>query len=388
MSAASTEALPLDDRSSDLKISVVTLLVFSSIFVGLRLYVSWRNRNFFQATDHFLWTGHLLAVSAATLTYKTADVGAGKHVWDPSESPENLEKYLKWLWFSQLFNLYGMALIKLSICAYILMLDFTKAYRIIIWMSVVVHVGMNFVFPSVILFGECRPIYKHWDVAGSQPGSCWGDKPRVISGYSGAATNILTDMIYTVAPLVYISRVQLPKATLWGVRAVFLLGLLTTSISALKLYEMKSLNASTDPTYTSVNLSIFAVSEVFVGAFTASLPPLRKTFETLLRRVLPESVLGSAARSRKSVSRKSVGKGIGNSYQMKEVGNDYVLNGNAMGKHIRPKHDLDNDSEHSMLDAQRSAGGKDGVGSITCTTEISVSGDDKRSVVDQGHEWV
>jgi hypothetical protein len=46
------------------------------------------------------------------------------------------------------------------------------------------------------------------------------------TGYSGAATNILTDLIYTVSPLVYISRVQLPNRTLWGVRAVFLLGLM------------------------------------------------------------------------------------------------------------------------------------------------------------------
>ncbi|KAL5398726.1 hypothetical protein PMIN02_001251 [Paraphaeosphaeria minitans] len=241
MSAASTEALPLNNRSSDLKISVVTLIVFSSIFVFLRLYVSWRNRNFFQATDHFLWTGHLLAMIAAIFTYKTADVGAGKHVWDPSQTPDHLEKYLKWLWFSQLFNLYGMALIKLSICAYILMLDFTKAYRIIIWLSVVIHVGNNFVFPSVILLGECQPISKHWDVAGTQPGSCWGDKPKVISGYSGAATNILTDMIYTVAPLVYISRVQLRKATLWGVRTVFLLGLLYIHLEAIRNEVLKCL---------------------------------------------------------------------------------------------------------------------------------------------------
>ena len=114
--------------------------------------------------------------------YKTADVGGGRHVWDPIQTPANLEKYMKWLWFGQLFNLYGMALIKLSICAYILMLDFSRCYRNIIWLSVVIHVGINFVFPSVILLGECQPISKHWDVAGTQPGSCWSDKPRVISG--------------------------------------------------------------------------------------------------------------------------------------------------------------------------------------------------------------
>lgn len=145
---------------------------------------------------------------------------------------------------------------------------------------------------------------------------------------------------------------------------------------------MKSLWTSKDPTYTSVNLSIFAVTEVFVGAFTASLPPLRKTFETLLRHVLPESIIGSASRSRKSV-----GKGTGNSYAMKEVGNSYVLNGNAIGGQLRPKHDLDNDSEHSILEAQRSLEGKDNAGAITCTTEISVAGDD-RSIRSRGHEWV
>lgn len=145
---------------------------------------------------------------------------------------------------------------------------------------------------------------------------------------------------------------------------------------------MKSLNASSDPTYTSINLSIFAIAEVFVGAFTASLPPLRKTFETQLRRVLPESVIGS------SRNRKSVGKGTGNSYVMKEVGNSYVLNGNAVGVSARPKHDLDNDSEHSILEAQQSLEGKDTVGTITCTTEISVAGDDRGSVRSRGHEWV
>jgi len=132
-----------------------------------------------------------------------------------------------------------------------------------------------------------------------------------------------------------------------------------------------------------VNLSIFAIAEVFVGAFTASLPPLRKTFETLLRRVLPESIIGSTSRSRKST-----GKGTGNSYVMKEIGNSYVMNGNAMGGQQRPKHDLDNDSEHSMLEAQQSLEGKDSVGTITCTTEISVAGDDRRSVMSRGHDWV
>jgi hypothetical protein len=174
-----------------------------------------------------------------------AEVGGGRHIYDPIfKEPGNLEKYMRYLWLGQLLNLYGMALVKLSICAYIFMLNFSKSFRALIWVSVVVHISLNFIFPSVILFGECTPYTKHWDVTGTQPGSCWSTKPKVISGmmertplefdytnykflgYMGAATNIFTDLIYTIAPLIYIMRVQLNKRTLWGVRIVFLLGLM------------------------------------------------------------------------------------------------------------------------------------------------------------------
>ena len=167
----------------------------------------------------------VIAIAGGACCYKMAEYGGGKHVWDPFMTPQRLEKQLYYVWLSQILNLYGMALVKLSVCAYIFMLDFSKTFRIMIWISIVVHVGINFVFPTVVLFGECTPYSKHWDVTGTKPGSCWGSEPRVISGYSGAAVNIATDLLYTMAPLVYISRIQLSKRTIWGVRAVFLCGL-------------------------------------------------------------------------------------------------------------------------------------------------------------------
>lgn len=90
-----------------------------------------------------------------------ADYGGGKHIWDPMlKDMNNLRNYMRYLWLGQLLNLYGMALVKLSICAYIFMLNFSKSFRILIWASVVVHIGLNFVFPTVILFGECTPYSK------------------------------------------------------------------------------------------------------------------------------------------------------------------------------------------------------------------------------------
>lgn len=74
MVAVTAEGLPLDDRSKDLKIPIVALIVFSSIFVGLRLYTSWRNRNFYQLTDHFLWTGYVSLMVTQRTFGRSSDV--------------------------------------------------------------------------------------------------------------------------------------------------------------------------------------------------------------------------------------------------------------------------------------------------------------------------
>lgn len=74
MAAVTAEGLPLDDRSKDLKIPIIALIVFSSFFVALRLYTSWRNRNFYQLTDHFLWTGFVGAMVPRYTFGRGADV--------------------------------------------------------------------------------------------------------------------------------------------------------------------------------------------------------------------------------------------------------------------------------------------------------------------------
>ena len=39
-------------------------------------------------------------------------------------------------------------------------------------------------------------------------------------------SNILTDLVYVVAPIIYLSTVQLHSRTQWGLRLVFCLGLM------------------------------------------------------------------------------------------------------------------------------------------------------------------
>jgi hypothetical protein len=207
-----------------------------------------------------------------------------------------------------------------------------------------------------------------WSVVLKFVSQCIAAYTRIL-GYACAAANILTDLVFTLAPLIYISRVQLPKRTIWGVRMVFLLGLLTTTLSALKLYEVRSLNNSPDPTYTAVNLSIYAMAEVFVAAFTACLPPLRKTFDTMLHQMLPNiSFVATPGQTH-------------GSHELRGGSNRSVMDRvSALRK------GSDADSDHAFLENRD--GGKELDIEILKTTQVSVEVDDQTLESRRDDDWV
>jgi hypothetical protein len=82
--------------------------------------------------------------------------------------------------------------------------------------------SLGFLAPVLTLFG-CSPIQANWDF-GYQPKKCWAKGNLTLSETQGI-TNILTDVVYMAAPIIYLSKVQLSKKTQWGIRIVFLLSI-------------------------------------------------------------------------------------------------------------------------------------------------------------------
>jgi hypothetical protein len=62
-----------------------------------------------------------------------------------------------------------------------------------------------------------------------------------------------------------------------------------TTISALKLWDFQRIQNAKEPYYESVTLSIWSMAEVAIGIIVANLPPLRKSFDNILRHVLPST---------------------------------------------------------------------------------------------------
>jgi len=142
---------------------------------------------------------------------------------DPSiVKPADLTDYSYNLYLNQVINLIAVGVLKYSICSYLLVLKFSTIYTAIVWASIVMVTVFNLILP---LFGNfsCTPFEANWNRAITNK-KCWYKGTDGIT-YMQGVSNCVTDVVYVVAPIIYLRTVHLPRRTQWGLRVVFLLGL-------------------------------------------------------------------------------------------------------------------------------------------------------------------
>ncbi|KAH6669046.1 hypothetical protein B0J14DRAFT_156097 [Halenospora varia] len=284
-----TEQQHFPDRKWQVISVDIVFTVFCTALAIWRLVVRRRIRPRLWLSDYILIGAILLNTAGNAMGIMFAISGQGRLDHDPFLTVEQKRIANRYNFVAAILNVYAMFLIKLSICSYLLYLNFSKSFRIIIWISVFVVVICNFMIPATIHWGQCRPVAFRWDTR--VKGSCWPLAVRLACSYTQAGANIGTDLVFAASPLVYIQQIQLPKRTIWGVRFVFLFAIVGTSLSIAKLFDLRRvLTLKENFLHESVSLSILSVAEVGVGIITACLPPLRKTFDELLSKIMPETV--------------------------------------------------------------------------------------------------
>ncbi|KAF2849533.1 hypothetical protein T440DRAFT_555830 [Plenodomus tracheiphilus IPT5] len=262
----------------------IFMLFLSTFFTCWRVFVRFRVSSWMGPSDWLMVVGAAVSNAGMIVTIVCGFNGAGRLLEDPFWQPNAVDKmiYQNHLTFaSQLLNVYGMWVVKLSICVYLLALNFSRGYR----RGTVVFVTVfNFILPVIQHFGLCRPLASRWDTRIIDK-QCWPQTVRISIAYTQAISNIITDLVYATAPIAYLRTVQLNRRTQWSVRTVFLMSLLCTTISALKLWDFERIQGVTEPYYESVTLFIWSMTEVAIGIVVANLPPLRKSFDGLFRHV-------------------------------------------------------------------------------------------------------
>ncbi|KAF2157056.1 hypothetical protein K461DRAFT_9914 [Myriangium duriaei CBS 260.36] len=268
--------------------SVLTFFsALSLIVVFARVAVARRTKRRLVLSDYLIGLSMALGITANSCSTAATSYGNGFHMNDPSMTKPGLRICLKLIFTAQVTNILSMFFLKASISAFLLPLNFSPKYQKTIWISVVWILLFNFAFPVVTLFASCKPLSLRWDR--DQPGTCWSFKLDSVAGYLQGGTNIVTDIVFSAAPVLYLASVQLPRSTQWGLRAVFLFCLIGTICSIIKLTELHVLETSKDFLWDAVDLTLLSAAEVGIGIVAACLPPLRSFFNTWLRRIFPST---------------------------------------------------------------------------------------------------
>ncbi|KAF2708442.1 hypothetical protein K504DRAFT_535041 [Pleomassaria siparia CBS 279.74] len=294
----SAEQQEWPNRGLEIILSTTIVCVLSTLLLIWRIVYGLMQKRRLLLCDYLLVVATMMNVTTTILRFKTTDHGMGRHFNDPSLTfPNDILIYSYYLYINQVINLIAMTVLKLSICAYLLALNFSTIYIVVVWASILMVTVFNFLLPIMSIFG-CRPFEANWNRA--LKGKCWFQSGPGLT-YMQGVSNCVTDAVYVIAPLIYLRTIQLPSRTQWGLRVVFLLSIMATVCSIFKTYELSSLAKTNDPTWDGVDLTIWSATELSVGILVASLPPMRKQFDKLFRYILPTTMQSKSETPGKSI---------------------------------------------------------------------------------------
>ncbi|KAK6063635.1 hypothetical protein SCUP515_12269 [Seiridium cupressi] len=272
------------DHRDLLRGCTIFLTLLGLIFVGMRIWVRFFKKRSAGWDDYWIIAAASSSIISLSLSMAMTSHGYGNSLYKLS-SYDRIEA-LKFSNFSIFVNGFNMAFLKISIGAALLRIGLGRTMTVMIWASITISVICNaMVIPGSLFF--CRPMDAIWN-KGLPKGTyeCWPKTYNVAFSYTQTAGNIVTDLFFTIGPLIYLSKIKVSKYNRWALRGVFLLGLSASACAIAKCWELPKLATTSDPTWDGVNLTIWARAEFNCGLIGACAPSLKSIFENFLHNVI------------------------------------------------------------------------------------------------------
>jgi len=280
---------PIDPRSAYLSQVFIgltsSLLFLASISFFVRIYQRitpvWK----MGADDYFIIVGYLLSIvdwglllpqqvpvpgfismDAALRNFKTGWIAIG--VWGVS-----------------------MTCIKVSIALTLLRIQKKSlAWRIFLYSIIALQVAygvLNLFFNTVI---ACRPLSHAWDFTIPPPmRQCVSNEVMRAASNTGSGVNITTDVLLSLAPAVFLRKLNRPLRERIFVCVLMGLGLLASVSSIVKTVFVQRFY---DPTYPfedimplGASISTYTILEQFTGILAACIPAMKNIFQACLGKV-------------------------------------------------------------------------------------------------------
>ena len=172
---------------------------------------------------------------------KFVSEGLGKHIncLDVGQIPQ-LEK---WSIISQICNVIGIGLAKISLCLYVLKIigdRIRRNLRVFLW-AVIAFSSASHLAQVILFLVQCRPMAAIWDP--QIHGKCFSSHITYLAGYIGFGLDAFTDLVCAAIPISVFYQSQIKKRNKIALSCLMGIGSLTAGCAIAKAVTLKGVFA-------------------------------------------------------------------------------------------------------------------------------------------------
>ena len=178
---------------------------------------------------------------------------------------------------------WAMTSIKVSAAVMLLRIRDTFQWRCFLYGIIFLQVSYC-IGNMVFLFNACHPLATWWDRS-IPGGSCISDSSVLIASYTGSSINMLTDILLSLSPIVFLRKLNRPLGERVMLCVLMGLGLLATLSSLIKIITVHVYNSTlwTDEVWTFVvAIGTWTVLEQLFAVLAACAPFMKIPVERAL----------------------------------------------------------------------------------------------------------
>lgn len=201
-------------------ISVTSILeILAIVTTSCRIAVRWKRR-LIGWDDILMVAASIFAVLRFSIIIYATTIGYGHHEDNLSQDQYNNVNFFSWLGQISLFIC--LCFLKISIGLLIMRIKEDRKSRMF-QLGLLVGLVLSNVEVLIVLLAECRPITAYWDPGA---GRCWSTKIRIYSIYIQVGYGILTDLVYSLMPIIIVRRLRMSMRKNIAVCALTWMGLM------------------------------------------------------------------------------------------------------------------------------------------------------------------
>ncbi|KAK6441222.1 hypothetical protein LTR95_002551 [Oleoguttula sp. CCFEE 5521] len=258
----------------------ITLLVFSSTLIGLRIGLRARKQGGgLGLDDAFLIPGWLILVGMTVTACLASGYGfVDRHIWDL-----RIDDYWRDAlnaWVGQFLFVVGTCCVRVSILFFYRRLTkgtFRRRWQYALWLAIGFTITYSIAIIFLLIFG-CAPSEAYWMGFNFGYKKAWICKDMRWSNWLAGILALISDAYSICLPAIMLWPLELPKRQKLGLIAIFATSTLTIIAAGMRTHALINLGRDYDVSWNGFDIYVWSLLEYNLGVMCACAPSLRALF--------------------------------------------------------------------------------------------------------------